>query len=745
MIKLNISRFASGEILLSSVSTSSSVTFQGKLVWSSTANTTANTSNVTVKLYARKQGSSTATSGSGWNGYITIDGTKTTFNTGSLSVKNDWVLISTATKNNIQHGNDGTKSITLAGSVSGPSGTTLGSKTSSGSGTATLDRIYRQSSLSNVAINITTTSGTTTVTVVPQGTKYIGTYYDTLYITYGSYSLNFAGITFGDTQTLTDAQKTTLWNMFGDSRSVAVSCYVTSKTSSSGTVVGNSNVVSVVANLPEHTWSMGSPTIYDTIDTYDQYKVNYYDIIASLSSPSITFSPTSSTGDWYGNPAKMWVTFGEGDGVVRYDNITTSLIIPVSDTYGLKSPIKCSGTYRGENAGVILEPPVNVIPYITPYCSLPGCRRATPTSQNIIVEFYATYYDGDGLNSSALANDITLNVTYQVAGDAQPTTIPQSSFTRTSHSVTDHVVKDRYSATVATGSATDYQKNTYITISFTDLISNSSSTLSLTIKPGLPLWYGYSDSSYVQHYVVTGTMRVNKDATFDRNVNIKPGDEDGDLSTGTYYHRFPLFLEYDGTNTKPILHADDIEFERYPGNSSNNGGYEMIRLGNETVDGTEGSRCGRLRLFGTNQYRTDLRVGATTANRIIYIPNHDGTLVNATRIYNNTSGVSTNFTLDESSANYDVLEFLCCYSDNSSYFTTRVIAPNGKKVQICSSYCNPSSTYYLYQNVAVYTINGTSVTKNEEIRWRFATSGNPTRTADATNIKIYQVWGYRFS
>lgn len=742
MIKLNISRFASGEILLSSVSTSSSVTFQGKLVWSSTANTSTNKSNVTVKLYARKQGSSTATSGSGWNGYITIDGTQSTFTTGSKSVKNDWVLMHTATKNNIEHGNDGTKTITLAGSVSGPSGTTLGSKTSSGSGTATLDRIYRQSSLSNVAINITTTSGTTTVTVVPQGTKYIGTYYDTLYITYGSYSLNFAGITFGDTQTLTDAQKTTLWNMFGDSRSVAVSCYVTSKTGPSGTVVGNSNVVSVVANLPEHTWSMGSPDIYDTIDTYDQYKVNFYDIIASLSSPSITFSPTSSTGDWYGNPAKMWVTFGEGDGVVRYDNITTSLIIPVSDTYGLKSPIKCSGTYRGANAGVILEPPVNVIPYITPYCSLPGCRRATPTSQNIIVEFYATYYDGDGLNSSALANDITLNVTYQVAGDAEPTPIPQSSFTRTSHSVTDHVVKDRYSATVATGSALDYQKNTYITISFADLISNSSSALSLTIKPGLPLWYGYSDSSYVQHYVVTGTMRVNKDATFDRNVNIKPGDEDGDLSTGTYYHRFPLFLEYDGTNTKPILHANDIEFERYPGNSSNNGGYEMIRLGNSTADGTEGAKHGRVRLFSTGQYRGDIYLASLNNNQTYAFPNHSGTIAIATRIYYNADGTTTTFVLDETAANFNALTFLCSYNDDSSFFTETVIAPSGKKIQIRGLYDNGT---YLYESVANYTISGTNVTKNGEVRWRFATSGNPTRTASATNIKIWQVWGYRFS
>lgn len=135
---------ASGTFLLSKKNSSSSVTFQGKLEWTSTSNgSVANSSNVVVKLYARKQGSSTPTSGKGWNGYITIDGTKTTYSTSSsLSIQNSWVLVSQASKT-VAHNNNGTKSITIAGAVTGPSGTTLGSITSSGSTTITLDTIPR--------------------------------------------------------------------------------------------------------------------------------------------------------------------------------------------------------------------------------------------------------------------------------------------------------------------------------------------------------------------------------------------------------------------------------------------------------------------------------------------------------------------------------------------------------------------------------------------------------------------------
>lgn len=139
---------ASGTYNLSLEHPSTSVSFQGKLEWTSTSNgATANTSLVEVKLYARKQGSSTATSGA-FKGYITIDGTKTTFSQ-NKSVSNSWVLISTSSKT-VSHNPNGTKSITIAGAVGKVSGTTLANIESNGSTSITLDTISRYATLNPI-------------------------------------------------------------------------------------------------------------------------------------------------------------------------------------------------------------------------------------------------------------------------------------------------------------------------------------------------------------------------------------------------------------------------------------------------------------------------------------------------------------------------------------------------------------------------------------------------------------------
>lgn len=141
---------ASGTYNLSLEHSSSSVSFQGKLEWTSTSNgSTANSSNVVVKLYARKQGSSQATSGT-FKGSITIDGTKTTFSQ-NKSVQNSWVLISTSSKT-VSHNANGTKSITIAGEVGSVSGTTLANIKSTGSTSITLDTIPRYATIQNVSI-----------------------------------------------------------------------------------------------------------------------------------------------------------------------------------------------------------------------------------------------------------------------------------------------------------------------------------------------------------------------------------------------------------------------------------------------------------------------------------------------------------------------------------------------------------------------------------------------------------------
>ena len=122
-----------------------------KVEWTSDAYKSENYSNVTAKLYVKKghtsQALTTATSGA-WKYSLTVNG-KTASGSVSKSVLTDWVLVATKTVKEISHSSDGSKSITISGSVSAPSGTSYAGHTSKGSGTATLDNIARASTITS--------------------------------------------------------------------------------------------------------------------------------------------------------------------------------------------------------------------------------------------------------------------------------------------------------------------------------------------------------------------------------------------------------------------------------------------------------------------------------------------------------------------------------------------------------------------------------------------------------------------
>jgi len=136
-MKLNIQLFAGGTIEFAF-----SGNLQGKIEWSSNGNIDTNTSSVSCHLYARRNYGYTY--GPDWTGSITIDGTTSYFNGFNYSVRieTEWVLIFSAYKN-VQHNQDGSKTITISGSVTGPSGTSLAGVTSSGSGNAVLDNLHK--------------------------------------------------------------------------------------------------------------------------------------------------------------------------------------------------------------------------------------------------------------------------------------------------------------------------------------------------------------------------------------------------------------------------------------------------------------------------------------------------------------------------------------------------------------------------------------------------------------------------
>ena len=117
-----------------------------KIEWSATADTSANTSTVTAKLYYKRNNTGFTTSGTG-SFSLTIGGTKKTASKYMEITGSAWALAMEASAT-ITHGSDGSKSITISATGSIPD-TTLSS--TSCSGTAKLDTIPRASSITSAA------------------------------------------------------------------------------------------------------------------------------------------------------------------------------------------------------------------------------------------------------------------------------------------------------------------------------------------------------------------------------------------------------------------------------------------------------------------------------------------------------------------------------------------------------------------------------------------------------------------
>lgn len=144
---------AGGTITLKE-STSSGARIAGKIEWSAAADTALNASkNVTAKIYVRKYNPdmtlTVPTSGT-WSYSLNINGSAVTGSTYG-EVLLDWVLIGTHKVGSIDHKDDGSKSITISGSVTAPSATSFKGHTTTGSGTATFDTIARASSITSAS------------------------------------------------------------------------------------------------------------------------------------------------------------------------------------------------------------------------------------------------------------------------------------------------------------------------------------------------------------------------------------------------------------------------------------------------------------------------------------------------------------------------------------------------------------------------------------------------------------------
>lgn len=237
----------SGSFLLNKSGTSSYI--EGKVEWSSTPNTSKNQSSVTAKLYVRKGPSTITVATKGkWRYTLNINGNDSTQHTLSegKSVLKEWVLIATKTVT-VSHNSDGSKSISIAASVKGPTGTSYADHTTSKSQTVTLDTLYTATTpeLSSTSLDLDGTS-TVTITLSPAKTAYTHTLTYTLGDS-GTQSLTISS----NKATLTGSVDLAAYIPKSDSATCTITCKTySSSTQSSSTLIGT-KTATLTVNVPK--------------------------------------------------------------------------------------------------------------------------------------------------------------------------------------------------------------------------------------------------------------------------------------------------------------------------------------------------------------------------------------------------------------------------------------------------------------------------------------------------------------
>lgn len=216
---------------------------EGKVEWSSTPNLEKNQSSVTAKLYVRKGPSSlTVSTGGKWRYKLNINGadSETHVLSENKSVLTSWVLIKTSTVT-VAHGTDGTKSISISASVTGPSGTSYSDRTTSGSKTVTLDTLHSPTvpKLSSNSLNLDGTS-TITITLSPARSSYTHT------LTYSIGNSGQQTLPISNNQaTLTGSYSLANYIPKGTFETCKITC-----TTYSGTTVIGTKTVSAIVSVP---------------------------------------------------------------------------------------------------------------------------------------------------------------------------------------------------------------------------------------------------------------------------------------------------------------------------------------------------------------------------------------------------------------------------------------------------------------------------------------------------------------
>lgn len=327
-------------------------------------------------------------------------------------------------------------------------------------------------------------------------------------------------------------------------------------------------------------------------------------------------------------------------------------------------------------------------------------KRRNPTSSDIIVNLDAVYWN---TNVGSVTNAPV--VQWKMGSEGTLTTIPSSSVTvdNTNHRITV--------SNYTLSNQLVYKSGETFYIYVSDAFSSTSNNRFVT--KGIPVFdLGDNEAQ------VNGTLYVASSSEENpRSLNklalpvVAPSDLNDAYETGGYSH----------------------------GNSTSNraSSYGVVyTLGREKTAGN----------FWVNQ----LEVG--TDNRLYFRQNINDLNLNSWTsweqihkekvLYNNTSGATGNITLSESAANFTYLEIFYRDTSISSYNSTKIYSPNGKKISLGVIIQGSSGTNTQFKS-GIYDISGTAINQTNH-KGHGQLNNNSASGANSGNyIAIVRVIGYR--
>lgn len=365
----------------------------GMIKWSSTKNTAGNYSSVKATLYVRKANDSTTltvpTTGT-WNYSLTINGSTIS---GSVynSVLTGWVEVASHTVSKVNHNADGSKNVTISGSVTGPNSTSLAGKVTSGSKSVALDTIPRGSSVTVADTNI---GSNPTINIDRASSGFTHT------LTYA-----FGGLT-GTIAEKTPDTKITTWTIPETfyariPNSPSGECVITCITYSGTTPVGDPTTCVFKAIADKATCSPGVSVTAKVVNRESTALTgNNKTIIGGISNLQVV---TAAEGKNSASITSISVYCGDnkqtGGDVTFYGADSAAVHVVVTDSRGYQT--------------VVYDDSLSLIGYIAPTIT-PAVSREAPTANTVTVSVKGKWYNG---SFGAVINSLKITVRRKATGD----------------------------------------------------------------------------------------------------------------------------------------------------------------------------------------------------------------------------------------------------------------------------------------------------------------------------------------